>query len=177
MNKSKISSNGRIPGMGPFPRFNSEKSMESPSRLNRIKITRDELVEDLKHVGEGWDDGIVDLLEIPETLTKLKTASGTYYCDSDDFSSIFLILSSFISGEEINDLPDFGLALFSTGGGVFMLFVDGERNVIFRERIFCIHDDPPAKKWGSIRDSLGSLLESSNEDSVMVYDLGFIRSV
>lgn len=141
------------------------------------KISRKQLLEKLKQTGTGWDAEAKELLGAPEELFMLEDGGATYYCDSEDFSVLFHLLSSLSGGKKLESLPTFGLALYSTGGSVFMVFADGERNIVLKDRMFCIHDEPQEKSWEPIRETIRELLKVASEKTIGVYNLGVIETI
>jgi hypothetical protein len=151
---------------------NSAKPSPKPD-----KIQRKELIEALRSTGTGWDAEAKELLAIPEMLFKLEAEDATYYCASDDFSGLFHVLSALASGKKIEALPEFGLALYSTGGSVFLVFADAHRNIVLKEKMFCVHEQPHEKSWEVIRLSLRELIKAANEKTIAVHNLGLTETI
>ncbi len=181
MAKSAASKDNKIPRIGipADPKYFGKiepRNSATPSPKPE-KISRAELVEKLKATGTGWDAEAKELLAMPEEIFMLEEDGATYYCDSEDFSVFFHLLSSLSGGKKIESLPEFGLALYSTGGSVFMVFADGERNIVLKNRMFCIHDEPQEKDWESVRETIRELLKIADEKKIGVYNLGMVETV
>jgi hypothetical protein len=142
------------------------KAEEEPRPQPAAVLSGGDLLKTLKDHGREWEESLERILEIPSTLMKRKTDSGTFYSESGKFE-IDTILSGLPFKRIPDGLTDYGAAFYSTGGGsVYVVFADMKRKIIVKERIFCISDDPPEKKWGEFGRKLEAALSYSQSEGV-----------
>jgi hypothetical protein len=135
------------------------------------KINSSEVISTLKANGKGWTDDIAEMLSIPQKLFMMRTDSGTFYSTDERFGMSGIM--SLGPGPLKAQKTDYGIALYSTGGSVYFVLADIGRKIIVRERLFCIHDDPPEKDWSKVKERIASALSAAAEEkegSVIISD-------
>ena len=156
--------------------FSVAAPQQDPS-LQMRTVSSEDIVAELKATGRGWTEDIRGLLAVPPQLFVRKSAEGSYYSKDLRFG-ITEILSGLDSGPIKARPTDYGIALYSTGGGVYFVLADLGRRIIIRERLFSIHDKPPERDWKEIKERIRDALSiAAGDKGHAVVSDGMVRKV
>lgn len=160
----------------PERKIGKSLSLESPTAeapQGLKTVGSEDVIDALKGIGRGWTEDIRGLLSLPPRLFMKRSDEGTLYSRDLRFG-IEDVLASMDSGSLKARMTDYGIAVYSTGGGeVLLVFADLGRRVVIREKLFSIHDKPPEKDWkgisGRMQDAL-SIAAPEKEGTAILWD-------
>jgi hypothetical protein len=173
MPKSRKADSGLHMVNPPGESFSRQTPQADQAGAKPREVGPEEVISTLKSIGKDWTDDIPSLLRLPERLFMLKSGDGTYYSGDERFG--IMGIPAALGPEPLKaGKGDYGIALYSTGGGsVYFVLEDMSRGIIVRERIYCIHEKPPEGSWASVRGHIEAALaaSSAHKGSVAVHDL------
>ncbi len=166
----------------PLPKsFSSEAAAPKAEPPPARRISSGEVLGELRSLGKGWDKETEALLELPATLLRSSGEGAKYYSKEEGFG-----IGDVVLGLRYGNLglpkTGYGIAIYDTSGSVYFVLVDMRRRIIVRERLYCIHDEPPEKDWSSVRSairaasSLASGDAARKEGAIAISD-GALRTV
>lgn len=167
--------------VSPPKAFFKEPAESKPKPASGSRVSSGAVLEELRSMGKGWDKEIESLLELPATLLRSSGDGVKYYSKEESFG-----IGDVVLGLRYGNLglpkTGYGIAVYDTSGSVYFVLVDMRRRIIVRERLFCIHDEPPEKDWAAIKNairaasSLSSAEPARKEGAIAVSD-GTLRTV
>jgi hypothetical protein len=158
----------------PMPFSEAAPKAEPAPRPKPDIVSGQDLLNVMKASGGAWDERLSGLIRPPETLYKRNVDGMTQYSSNGRFE-IVDVLAGLPFGKISGSLTDFGAAFYSTQGSVYFVFADMERKVVVKERVFCIHENPPEKGWSEIADRLADAIsysEQAKKKGIVVSDGG-----
>jgi hypothetical protein len=180
--KAKTGEPNAVEAISPPPKsFFKAEDAPGPRPPPASRVTSGEVLGELRRIGKGWDDEIESLLELPATLLRSSGEGAKYYSKEESFG-----IGDVVIGLRYGSLglpkTNYGIAVYDTSGSVYFVLVDMRRRIIVRERLYCIHDQPPEKDWAAVKEaikdasSLASSESSRKGTAIAIYD-GILRSV
>jgi hypothetical protein len=157
--------------------FFREKARTPPQLPKAEKVSAAAVIESLKSMGKGWDEEAAGLLRIPPHLFRTGGSGATYYSIDENFG-VADVAAGLRYGRVMRSESKYGIAVYDTPGNVYLVLVDMERRIIVRERLMCIHDDPPEKDWANVKNAIRTATAEAarKADTVAVFD-GILKSV
>ncbi|MEW6722703.1 MAG: hypothetical protein AB1324_05565 [Candidatus Micrarchaeota archaeon] len=151
-----------IPPQEPGPaRFGF--SAVAPSEERRVavpkpvKVDRSSLINALKGFGEGFDEELEQLLQVPEKL--YLTTGGAYrHYSKDEKGGIGFLMQGLQVGKLYAPDTEFGVVLYETASTIYVVIADSKRRVVVRGRLQCLYDEEMAKDWAPVKEDLKAAL-------------------
>ncbi len=160
---------GRLPDKDFFSRVSPADS-RIPAPEAR-QVSSKQVLGTLKAYGKGWDAELEKLLNVPDRLFMLEMDDATYYSSENRFGFSDMMLSMG-SGTLKRPPADYGIALYGKGGSVYFILADMNRRIVVRERLHCIHENPPERDWGQVKAKIKDALALAERggNKAAVYD-------
>ncbi|MFN7991177.1 MAG: hypothetical protein U0R44_03385 [Candidatus Micrarchaeia archaeon] len=160
-----------IPPKGSFFKKAPPANAEIPKTE---KVSRSKVIEELRGLGRGWTEDIAALLGLPQELYR-SSGEGTIYFSKEREFGIGETALGLSSGRLRAPKTQYGIAIHDRAGSVYIILVDMQRRIIVRERLFCMHDQPPEKDWGAVKTAIlsaGALMTDAErgKGSIAVFD-------
>ncbi|MBI2079911.1 hypothetical protein HYT84_04035 [Candidatus Micrarchaeota archaeon] len=124
-------------------RTGSPKIQRPPKVDEKLEVvSRTEVVERLKSLGNGWGDLVERKLGLPKgNLYRGKTENSEFYLDVKDSSKIIEVLQwVLVGGETPASWPGYAIALHETANSVYVILIDGRKGIVVREMVSSIQN-------------------------------------
>ena len=152
----------------------SSKARPQPSGKT---VSYGEVLEELRGMGKGWDKETESLLGLPATLFRTSGDGARYYSKEESFAIGDVVLG-LRYGELGTPRTSYGIAVYDTSGTTYLVLVDMRRRIIVRERLYCVHDEPPEKDWSAVKDAIRAAAAlSAGDPAIIAVSDGTLRTL
>jgi len=145
------------------------KNLKPPREVQDIEMpevqmfSSDKVINSIKFLGKGWDKETEKLLAVPDAVFFFDGGRSRHFSESREFGDEVLLES--ISSRRLY-LPEseYVIVLYETSSTVYFVLADARRRIVVREQLQCLHDDPPEKDWGIIKEEIKEALKLAGSD-------------
>lgn len=169
---SRVAKSGNKPDERPFSKVAPPVAVMD----NYQRVSSNEVIARLKGLARGWDAELESLLSMPPTLFMSHGGVSQYYSSDANFSISDVLMCLSMGAKPDTSRMTFGIALHERAGTTYFVLADPERRIIVRQRISCLHSDPPELDWGPLKGAIQSAIagasreEAKKEGLVAIYD-------